>query len=95
MLVLLQPQERARRPHPHHGKQNCNVPITLPSLMDDKWKNVRSKVGTCSKFLPAKREMHNIAGKIRNSRQAALTSGKQISVSCNVLQDSKHGEYIL
>ncbi len=34
----------------------------------------------------------NIAGKIRNSRQAALTSGKQISASCNVLWDSKHGD---
>lgn len=81
MLVLLQPQERAPWPHPRHGKHNCNVPITLPSLMDDKCRNVRSKVGACSKFLLAKREMHNIAGKIRNSRQAALTSGKQIVVS--------------
>lgn len=82
MLVLLQPQERARRPHPRHGKHNCNVPITLPSLMDDKWKNARSKVGACSKFLLAKGGMHNIAEKIRNSRRTALTSGKQIGVSC-------------
>ena len=41
MLVLLQPQERARQPHPRHGKHNCNVPMSLPSLMDDKWKNVK------------------------------------------------------
>ena len=32
----------------------------------------------------------NIAGKIRNSRQAAMTSGKLISMKCNVLWDSKH-----
>lgn len=85
MLVLLQPQERARQPHPRHGKHNFNVPITLPSLMDDKWKNVQCKVGACSKFLLAKREMHNFAGKIRNSRQAALNSGKEMSVSIYVL----------
>lgn len=52
--------------------------------MDDKWKNVRGNAGACSKFLLANREMQRkIAGKIRNSSKAAVTSGKQISASCN------------
>lgn len=92
MLVLLQPQERARQPHPRRGKHKCNVPIRLPRLMDDKWKNVKLElvVNSCRPRGRCKR----LAGKIWNSRRAALTSAKQISVSISVLQDSKHSEKI-
>lgn len=55
MLVLLQPQERARQPHPRRGKHNCNVPMSLPR--SDGWQMEEREVGACSKFLPAKRQM--------------------------------------
>lgn len=54
--------------------------------MDDKWESVKGNTGASSKFLLARREMQkeHCREKKKNSRQAAMISGKQICVSCNV-----------
>lgn len=53
--------------------------------MDDKWESVRvTLVLVVNSCWPRGRCKGNAEGKIRNSRQAAMISGKQICVSCNV-----------